>query len=148
MSGKQQSDPLTSPIAFAVRDVEQLAPVEAYDFADARFLFVMAQAGIFYTRVMPRSTMPSHVHEGCHQFSFIVRGRGTIEIPNRRLDVRPGLCVQIPAGTPHAWHNPFDHMLEYLELKVPREGAPDMIEYLRRLFPQHDNQTLAIHHGD
>ncbi|UCD28818.1 MAG: cupin domain-containing protein [Planctomycetota bacterium] len=128
----------------AVQLLDDLQPVEAYDFADSRFLFVQPEMGLFYTRVMARSTMPAHVHQTAHQFSFIVGGKGSVEIGDRRIEVEKGMCIRIPAGLSHSWHNPGDEMLEYVEAKIPARRDSNMIDFVKDRFPNIDDRQLAI----
>jgi mannose-6-phosphate isomerase-like protein (cupin superfamily) len=88
--------------------------------------------------------MPAHVHPDCHQFSFIVSGHGQVEANDVRIDVNRGICVRIPAGVSHAWHNPGDEPLEYVEVKIPATGETDMIRYVKDLFPRFDDHQLGI----
>jgi len=127
-----------------VRDVADLPAVEDYDFADSRFLFVQAGSAIFYTRVLAKSTMPTHAHQECHQFSFIVAGSGYVEIEGRRIEVNKGMCIRIPAGQSHLWHNPNDVPLEYLEVKTPARGDYSMIKFVKDRYPDTDDNSLGI----
>ncbi|MHC4444424.1 MAG: cupin domain-containing protein [Planctomycetota bacterium] len=99
---------------------------------------------LFYTRVMPHSTMPAHVHEDAHQFSFIVSGAGQVEMKERSIEVAKGMCIRIPAGVYHSWHNPNNEMLEYMEAKIPASGDSDMISFVKNRFSDIDNQRLGI----
>jgi len=131
-------------LSIAIQQVDDLQPAEAYDFADSRFLFVQPEMGMFYTRVMPNSTMPAHVHEDCHQFSFIVSGRGKVEIGDSHFEMSRGQCIRIPAGQTHSWHNPHPETLEYLEVKIPTGAGKDMVRFVKDRFPEIDDHLLAI----
>lgn len=135
---------MSDETTIASRSIADLQPVEAYDFADSHFLFVQNEIGLFFTRVLPHSTMPAHAHPDCYQFSFIVSGRGRLEAGDCSVDVHEGLCIRIPPGVAHSWQNTGDEPLEYVEAKVPAGPDADMVSYVKGLFPDVDNHRLGI----
>ena len=136
--------PSDEKLTTAVQCIDDLPMIEDYPTADSRFVFVQEEFALFYTLVKPHSTMNSHVHPKAHQFSFIVQGTGQVEMGDQRLDVKKGMCIRIPAGVYHSWYNPNDQMLDYLEVKIPSRGSPDMIRYCKDIFPNIDDRKLGI----
>lgn len=72
----------------------------------------------------PGGGMPAHTNTVEHE-QYVLRGRATIGIGDKQMDVRPGDVIFIPAGTPHWYRAHGEEAFEFLCM-VP--NRPDTIE--------------------
>ncbi len=75
------------------------------------------------------SVAPLHAHHNNEEAIFILRGKGTVQIGEKRVSVRAGDWVSLPAGTDHA-HQLFADQegdLEYLAISTMNEV--DLVSY-------------------
>src|SRR4051794_38319376 len=62
---------------------------------------------------------PTHVHEHEEEYSFVLRGRLGVSIGDEVRVAGPGELVVKPRGVPHAFWNPGDEDVRFLELISP-----------------------------
>lgn len=55
--------------------------------------------------VQIRTREPLHVHARHDLIAILLKGRGTLTLGSRRLELKPGAIVSIPRGVPHAFEN-------------------------------------------
>ncbi|HEX2087565.1 MAG TPA: cupin domain-containing protein [Solirubrobacteraceae bacterium] len=68
----------------------------------------------------PRSLgAPMHVHEREDEISHVLAGRLGVQIGDAVLEAGPGDTVFKPRGVPHAFWNPGDEPLRFLEVITP-----------------------------
>ncbi len=59
---------------------------------------------IVLTRVVPGGFFPPHRDKYSHLFHFL-SGAGVVLLGEQRIDVGPGICLQIDAGELHGYEN-------------------------------------------
>lgn len=89
-----------------------IGPDEGPNFAMRRFV------------MQPGGGMPPHTNTVEHE-QYVLRGRATIGIADRTVEVKSGDVVYIPAGTPHWYKAKEGEPFEFLCV-VP--NLPDKIE--------------------
>jgi quercetin dioxygenase-like cupin family protein len=116
MSVKHAADLPAEPVAAGTGTTRQvlIGPGEGPHFALRRFT------------IQPGGGMPPHTNSVEHE-QYVLRGRATIGIGDRTIDVRPDDVVFIPAGTPHWYRVTGTEPFEFL-CAVP--NLPDRIELL------------------
>lgn len=55
--------------------------------------------------VQIRTQEPLHVHPNHDLLVILLKGRGTLTLGSRRLELKPGAVVSIPRGLPHGFEN-------------------------------------------
>jgi quercetin dioxygenase-like cupin family protein len=71
---------------------------------------------------VPAVRTPRHFHP-YDEMLCILRGRGTVEIEGREVEVGPGFCYYLPAGCVHLVQNTEDQLLVELGVFTPA-GSP------------------------
>lgn len=74
---------------------------------------------------------PLHRHTNEDEFSYVLEGRLGAQLGDEVVDAGPGELVRKPRGQEHAFWNPGDEPLRFLELISPGHFA----EYFRELAP-------------
>lgn len=114
VSVKHAEDVSAEPVSAGQGTTRQLliGPDEGPNFAMRRFI------------MQPGGGMPPHTNTVEHE-QYVLRGRATIGIAGRTVDVQGGDVVFIPAGTPHWYRAKDGEPFEFLCI-VP--NLPDTIE--------------------
>ena len=55
--------------------------------------------------VQVRRLEPMHIHKEHDVMAIVLRGKGTLTLGDRRLEVSPGSLISIPRGVPHSFRN-------------------------------------------
>ena len=67
-----------------------------------------------------------HIHAGSDEIQYIVEGSGTGWLGERRIELRPGLLLIIPKGTPHGGtEGTGGARIKALAIKLPPQAAGD-----------------------
>ena len=74
---------------------------------------------------------PTHTHEREDEISHVTAGRLGVQIGDEVMEAGPGDTVVKPRGIPHAFWNPGDEPVRFLELITP----PDFAQYFKELEP-------------
>jgi len=74
---------------------------------------------------------PTHTHAREDEISHVTAGRLGVEIGDQVLEAGPGDTVVKPRGIPHAFWNPGEEPVRFLELITP----PDFAQYFRDIAP-------------
>ena len=114
MSVKHAKDVAAEPVKAGQATTRQvlIGPDEGPHFAMRRFI------------MQPGGGMPPHTNTVEHE-QYVLRGRATIGIADRTIEVQQGDVVYIPAGTPH-WYEA--HEGEPFEFLCVVPNLPDTIE--------------------
>lgn len=113
-SVKHASDVAAEPVSAGEKTVRQvlIGADEGPNFAMRRFI------------MQPGGGMPPHTNTVEHE-QYVLRGRATIGIGEKQVEVKQGDVVFIPAGTPH-WYEA--HEGEPFEFLCVVPNLPDKIE--------------------
>jgi quercetin dioxygenase-like cupin family protein len=71
-------------------------------------------------RIKPKGSIPRHYHPDIEHEQYVLKGRYTVGIGNKKFEVKPGDSLYIPAGTVHWYENQGDDEVEFLCI-VPRK---------------------------
>jgi quercetin dioxygenase-like cupin family protein len=114
MSVKHVSEVPEEPVQAGSGTTRQvlIGPEEGPHFAMRRFI------------MQPGGGMPAHTNTVEHE-QYVLRGRASVGIGERVIDVRQGDVVYIPAGTPHWYRVSGEETFEFLCV-VP--NLPDRVE--------------------
>src|SRR3954449_4181041 len=74
---------------------------------------------------------PVHTHEREDEISHVTSGRLGVQIGDQVLEAGPGDTVVKPRGVPHAFWNPGDEPVRFLELITP----PAFAQYFKDIAP-------------
>jgi quercetin dioxygenase-like cupin family protein len=74
---------------------------------------------------------PTHTHEREDEISHVTTGRLGVQIGGEVLEAGPGDTVVKPRGIPHAFWNPGDEPVRFLELITP----PAFADYFKEIAP-------------
>ena len=67
-----------------------------------------------------------HIHAGSDEIQYIVEGSGTGWLGERRIELRPGLLLVIPNGTPHGGtEGTGGARIKALAIKLPPQAPTD-----------------------
>lgn len=115
-SVKHASEVPEEPVAGGSGTTRQvlIGSEEAPHFALRRFI------------MQPGGGMPAHTNTVEHE-QYVLRGRATVGIGDRIVEVHEGSVVFIPAGTPHWYQTAGEEPFEFLCV-VP--NLPDRIELM------------------
>lgn len=82
--------------------------------------------------LVPRTLgAPMHTHAREDEISHVLAGRLGVQIGDEVLEAGPGDTVVKPRGIPHAFWNPGDEPVRFLELITP----PDFAQYFKDIAP-------------
>jgi mannose-6-phosphate isomerase-like protein (cupin superfamily) len=79
---------------------------------------------------------PTHTHEREDEYSYVLTGRLGVQIGDEVRTAGPGELVTKPRGIPHAFWNPGEEELRFVELISPA-GFERYFEELAPLLPPH-----------
>lgn len=63
-----------------------------------------------------------HAHEGMDKVYHVLAGQGRFLLPEREVELEPGLMLVAPAGVPHGIRNTGDERLLVLAILAPGPG--------------------------
>ncbi len=116
-------DPLVAPLRLA--SYETTAPIHlGATGLDVRILLDADAAGAEHAGLAvltgsPDARVLEHVHDAAAEVLYVEDGDGTMRIGERTVDVRPGVSVYVPAGTPHSFEPTGRRPLRVLQFYAP-----------------------------
>lgn len=83
---------------------------------------------------------PYHFHRGNEEAIYVIEGKGTLRLNNRKIAVKEGAYIALPRGeeSAHQMHNSSGGTLRYLVISTQHE--PDVVEYP-------DSNKLGLFYG-
>jgi uncharacterized cupin superfamily protein len=85
---------------------------------------------------------PIHTHEREDEYSYVLRGRLTVQIGEDVLEAGPGEVIAKPRGIPHAFWNAGTEAVRFLEIISPG-GFEEYFFELAAPFNARDRQAMA-----
>jgi mannose-6-phosphate isomerase-like protein (cupin superfamily) len=67
-----------------------------------------------------------HFHTNTDEIQYIVEGTGTAWLGDTKRDIRPGMMIIIPRGTPHAGTEATSGRFKALAIKIPPQDPKDV----------------------
>ena len=77
--------------------------------------------------VQIRKQEPLHVHENHDVTVILLKGRGTLWVGDRKLELKPGSIVTIPRGVPHSFTNQAQQMAVAYAVFNPAFDGKDFV---------------------
>jgi quercetin dioxygenase-like cupin family protein len=117
-----------------------VGPGEGRDFGDGLLCRIpSASTGgaycAFEQTLAPGQGVPLHVHSRDDEVYYILEGRLEMQCGQRVFTAEAGAMVVIPRGIPHAFQNPADTPIRFLNLFIPG-GFDDFVAELNQLPPE------------
>lgn len=76
---------------------------------------------------MQIGNVAKHIHAGADEIQYIVEGTGTAWLGGERRDIRPGMLIVIPRGTPHAGTEATSGRFKAIAIKIPPQDPKDTV---------------------
>ena len=70
-------------------------------------------------------TVKKHYHADADEIQYVLEGMGTEYLGDKIVDLRPGVLLIVPKGTPHAGSVETSGHLKLLVVKTPPQAAAD-----------------------
>ena len=77
------------------------------------------------TLAVQTGNVAKHFHARSDEIQYIVEGSGSAWLGDRKIELRPGLLIIIPKGTPHAGTEATSGRFKALAMKIPPQAAGD-----------------------
>ena len=88
---------------FAMRSLPLAPDAIAPDGSEVRILLSLGRGGVAHFQLAPGQTSVAVAHKTVEEIWFFVQGRGqmwrSLDGHDETVDVEPGVCLTIPAGT-------------------------------------------------
>jgi mannose-6-phosphate isomerase-like protein (cupin superfamily) len=68
-----------------------------------------------------------HYHADADEIQYIVEGTGTAWLGDQKREIRPGMLIIIPRGTPHAGSEATSGRFKALAIKIPPQAPTDTV---------------------
>jgi len=96
-----------TPPEFIIRHIEQVKPTQCPCGDSFRIITALDHTPASFHVVEIDGTAQKHYHEHHTEYYYCLEGSGQIELNDQRLPFKPGTCIMIPSGTPHAARGKF-----------------------------------------
>jgi mannose-6-phosphate isomerase-like protein (cupin superfamily) len=77
------------------------------------------------TIAVQTGNVPKHIHSNTDEIQYIVEGTGTAWLGGEKREIRPGMLIIIPRGTPHAGTEATSGRFKALAIKIPPQDPKD-----------------------
>jgi mannose-6-phosphate isomerase-like protein (cupin superfamily) len=84
--------------------------------------FVVTEYGTLAVQI---GNVAKHFHANAHEIQYIVEGSGTAWLGDKKYDIRPGMLLIIPKGTPHAGTESTSGRFKAIAIKLPPQDPKD-----------------------
>ena len=68
-----------------------------------------------------------HYHADADEIQYIIEGTGTAWLGDQKREIRPGLLLIIPKGTPHAGTEATSGRFKAIAIKIPPQAPTDTV---------------------
>jgi mannose-6-phosphate isomerase-like protein (cupin superfamily) len=79
------------------------------------------------TIALQAGNAPKHYHAKSDEIQYIVEGTGQMWVGNERREIRPGMLIVIPKGTPHSGTIVTSGPIKAIAIKIPPQGNGDVV---------------------
>jgi mannose-6-phosphate isomerase-like protein (cupin superfamily) len=79
------------------------------------------------TIALQSGNSPKHYHAKSDEIQYIVEGSGQMWVGNERREIRPGMLIVIPKGTPHSGTIVTSGPIKAISIKIPPQGNGDVV---------------------
>jgi mannose-6-phosphate isomerase-like protein (cupin superfamily) len=79
------------------------------------------------TIALQSGNSPKHYHAKSDEIQYIVEGSGQMWVGNERHEIRPGMLIFIPKGTPHSGTIVTSGPIKAISIKIPPQGNGDVV---------------------
>jgi mannose-6-phosphate isomerase-like protein (cupin superfamily) len=114
-----------APLAPMIIDIAALkdADLNATSNPDQRAKGLVATS--YGTIGVQMGNVGKHIHTNADEIQYIVEGTGTAWLGNEKREIRPGMLIIIPRGTPHAGTEATSGRFKALAIKLPPQDPKD-----------------------
>jgi mannose-6-phosphate isomerase-like protein (cupin superfamily) len=77
------------------------------------------------TIAVQTGNVPKHIHSNTDEIQYIVEGTGTAWLGGEKREIRPGMLIIIPRGTPHAGTEATSGRFKAIAIKIPPQDPKD-----------------------
>lgn len=84
--------------------------------------FVATPSG---TIAVQMGNVAKHIHGNTDEIQYIVEGTGTAWLGGEKREIRPGMLIVIPRGTPHAGTEAVSGRFKAIAIKLPPQDPKD-----------------------
>jgi len=77
------------------------------------------------TIAVQMGNVAKHIHTNTDEIQYIVEGTGTAWLGDQKREIRPGMLIIIPRGTPHAGTEATSGRFKALAIKIPPQDPKD-----------------------
>ncbi len=84
--------------------------------------FVVTEYGTLAVQI---GNVAKHFHANAHEIQYIVEGSGTAWLGDKKQEIRPGMLLIIPKGTPHAGTESTSGRFKAIAIKLPPQDPKD-----------------------
>jgi mannose-6-phosphate isomerase-like protein (cupin superfamily) len=78
------------------------------------------------TVIVQAGPVPKHYHANTDEIQYVIEGTGTEWLGDQQVDLKPGIMLIIPKGTPHGGSVVTSGSLRLLAIKIPPQAPDDM----------------------
>ena len=120
--------PATAPaLTPTIIDVAALkdADLNATPYADLRSKGFVATPNA--TLAVQIGNVAKHIHNTADEIQYVVEGTGTAWLGGEKREIRPGMLIVIPRGTPHSGAEATSGRFKMIAIKVPPQDPKDTI---------------------
>ncbi len=77
------------------------------------------------TIAVQMGNVAKHIHTNTDEIQYIVEGTGTAWLGAEKREIRPGMLIVIPRGTPHAGTEAISGRFKAIAIKIPPQDPKD-----------------------
>ena len=77
------------------------------------------------TIAVQMGNVAKHIHSNTDEIQYIVEGTGTAWLGGEKREIRPGMLIVIPRGTPHAGTEAISGRFKAIAIKIPPQDPKD-----------------------
>ena len=106
----------------------QVDSAPAYEVLGGKAVVRLVSEGKAYMGIMegkPGMRVPEHTHPTSIEMIYVLEGGGIMTVGGKRTVVRPGMAIQVPAGTKHSFEIPQDAKINFKGVQVYTPSGPE-----------------------